>query len=54
MIFFFGRTLKVHGFSNLRVVDGSVLPILPTGNINVPIIMVAEKAADMIKFELVP
>jgi len=35
----------VHGVSRLRVVDGSILPRVPTANINAPIIMVAEKIA---------
>ena len=39
---------RVHGLSGLRVVDASVFPTVPYGNINAPTIMVAEKTADAI------
>lgn len=38
----------VHGLKNLRVVDASIFPTLPNGNINAPVIMAAEKMADVI------
>jgi choline dehydrogenase len=39
---------QVHGITGLRVVDSSIFPTIPNGNLNAPTIMLAEKAADLI------
>jgi choline dehydrogenase len=41
--------LRAHGIAGLRIVDASVMPRITTGNINAPVIMLAERAADLIK-----
>jgi choline dehydrogenase len=40
--------MRVHGVDGLRVVDASVFPYVPNGNIYAPVMMVAERSADLI------
>ena len=41
--------LRVHGIDGLRVVDASIFPLIPGGNTHAPTVMVAERAADLIR-----
>ncbi len=41
--------LRVRAVSGLRIVDASVMPTIPGGNTNAPVIMIAEKAADLVR-----
>ncbi|MGM0905010.1 MAG: choline dehydrogenase [Pseudomonadota bacterium] len=46
--------MRVRGLQGLRVIDSSVFPTIPNGNLNAPTIMVAERSADIIKHQNLP
>jgi 5-(hydroxymethyl)furfural/furfural oxidase len=45
---------RVHGVTGLRVADASIMPTLVSANTNLPVNMIAEKAADMLRMDLLP
>lgn len=45
--------LRVRGVQGLRVADGSVMPNITSGNTNAPCVMIGEKAADLIKQDII-
>jgi choline dehydrogenase len=42
------QTMRVHGLEGIRVVDASVMPVIPNANLYAPVMMIAEKTADLI------
>lgn len=43
--------LRVYGIEKLRVVDASIMPVIPASHTNAVVVMIGEKAADLIKEE---
>jgi choline dehydrogenase len=41
--------LRVRGIAGLRIVDASIMPTIPSGNTASPVVMIAERAADLIR-----
>ena len=44
--------LRVHGLEALRIADASIIPLIPSGNLNAPCLMIGERAAEMIGADL--
>ena len=42
-------SLRVRGIEGLRIADASVMPTVPSNNIHAPVLMIAEKCADLVK-----
>ena len=42
------ENLRIHGLQNIRVVDASVMPEIPSANLNAPTLMIAEKGSEII------
>jgi choline dehydrogenase len=40
--------LKVKGIRGLRIIDASIMPMIPSGNTNAPVLAIADKAVDLI------
>ena len=43
-----GDDLRVHGVDGLRIADASIMPMIPSANLNASTLMIGEKAADML------
>jgi len=42
------ENLRIYGLQNIRVIDASVMPEIPSGNLNAPTLMIAEKGSDLV------